>query len=97
MAAAYTLAILATIFVILRFWARWTTRSQPNQPGVRLGIRADDWTCAAALPLYWGLAVEAHLWAVHGKIGFHAGALTPGQLVYFGKVSVTSSSVQTTR
>lgn len=88
---AYVLAAVATVAVILRFVARWKTRVRADKSGVQTGIRADDWSIAASLPLYWALAVQANLWATKGKIGFPTRELSPGQLEYFFEVRKSCS------
>lgn len=81
------LALVTTIAVTLRLLSRHATRTRVNEPGVRTGVRVDDWICVASLPLYLAMVVQANLWATIGKIGFPTRTLTPQQLESFLEVT----------
>lgn len=74
-----TVAIIANIAVMLRFWAR-------SRKGGLYGI--DDWLILLALPFGWGMAIATIICVRHG-LGRHIAVVMeedPGQLLIEGKV-----------
>ena len=51
LAVAITFAVLSTVFVAARLWARRIRK---------VGLGADDWLIIAALVCYWGEFVSVH-------------------------------------
>ena len=93
MIISIVLGVVASIATAWRFYERIQLRrfSRLQQsPQIKAGIWHDDWTCLAATTVFWGMVVEAILFARRGGIGFPTRDLSLEQLSVFFNVNPTS-------